>query len=105
MGGKIMLFVAILKHSPEHCFARPENAEAMEEARKRWLGREELQKETGVKVLGVYINPNEHTFYYILESDDYLKVTRFLGPPLLTHHSAKITPVVKLEDIMRPSEE
>ena len=98
-----MLFVAILKHSPEHCWARPENAKAMDEARKRWQEREKVQKEIGVKVLGAYVNPNEHTFYYILESDDYMKVTRFLGPPLLTYHSAKITPVVTIEDILSSS--
>jgi len=98
-----MLFVAILKHSPEHCWARPENAKAMDEARKRWQEREKVQKEIGVKILGAYVNPNEHTFYYILESDDYMKVTRFLGPPLLTYHSAKITPVVTIEDILSSS--
>jgi hypothetical protein len=98
-----MLFMAVLKHSPEHCLMRPENAEAREELRKRFLRREELQKETGVKVLGAYVNPNEHTFYWIIETDDYRNVSRYLGPPLLTYHSAKITPVIKVEDAMRPS--
>lgn len=96
-----MLFVAILKHSPENCCMRPENAKASEEARKWFENIEELEKKTGVKLLGGYLNPNEHTAYFILETDDYAGVSRFLGPQLLTYRSAKITPVVKIEGASR----
>ena len=50
-----------------------------------------------VKILGAYICPNEHTFYFILESDDYEAISKFLKPPMLTHHSAKISPVITVE--------
>ena len=93
-----MLFIAILKHSPENCFMRPENAKAREEVGKWFENMEELEKKTGVKLLGGYMNPNEHTSYFILETDDYTGVSRFLGPQLLTYRSAKITPVIKIEE-------
>ena len=100
-GSVRMLFIAILKHSPENCFMRPENAKASEEPRKRFENIEELEKKTGVKLLGAYMNINEHTAYFILETDDYTGVSRFLGPQLLTHRSAKITPVIKMEEAQR----
>ena len=50
---------------------------------------------------GFYLNNSEHTFYYILEGDNYLKISKFLGvDPVLTHHTAKITPVVTLEETL-----
>jgi len=88
-----VLFVAILTHTPENCFGRPEHAKAFEEIKKSWAERERLQRETGVKVIGAYINPNEHTFFFVLDTDKYENVARFLGPTMLIHHSAKITPV------------
>ena len=97
-GSERMLFVAVLKHSPENCFGRVENAEAAEELREQWKKRDEIRKEAGVKVIGAYINPNEHTFYYILETDDYKGVSKLLGPPMLTHHTAKITPVTRMKE-------
>jgi hypothetical protein len=94
-----MLFMAILKHSPENCFARPENVEAVEEIRRRFSRLDEFEKEAGVKLLGAYLNSNEHTFYFVLESDDYSSVSRFLGGPMLTYHTAKITPVRDLKEV------
>ena len=62
---------------------------------------EKYEKEAGVKVHGFYLNANEHTFYFILESDNYLDVSKFLGcEPILTHHTAKITPVVTLKETL-----
>ena len=47
------------------------------------------------------MNANEHTFYFIIEADNYLKLSKFLGVgPVLTHHTAKITPVVTLEETL-----
>lgn len=98
-----MLFMAVLKHSPENCFARPENVKADEEVRKilrkMVQGKEEIEKETGVKVIGSYLNPNEHVFYFIFETSNYGGVHRFLSGPLITHHEAKITPVLALDQI------
>ena len=39
-----------------------------------------------------------HMFYFILECNDFKSVSTFLGPPMLTHHSAKIAPVISLEE-------
>lgn len=90
-----MLFVATLVHSPEQCFGRKEYAAEG----KRWT--EEMKnsaKKLGVKIHGAYVAPNEHTFFLILESDDFKAVSEFLGPPILTHHSARIFPVITFEE-------
>jgi uncharacterized protein with GYD domain len=88
-------FVIALTHKPEHCFGRKEY---MEEG-KRWI--EQMNKSAdklGVKLERAYVAPNEHTFYFILESDDLKAVSTFLGPPMLTHHSAKVSPVISVEE-------
>ena len=62
---------------------------------------EKYEKKAGVKKHGFYLNANEHTFCFILESDNYLNVSKFLSiDPLLTHHTAKITPVATLEETL-----
>jgi len=89
-----LLFMATLVHTPEQCFGRKENAAEG----KRWVeNMESLAKKTGVKILGAYICPNEHTFYFILETDDFGAVSEFLSPPMLTHHSAHISPIIPLK--------
>jgi hypothetical protein len=84
-----------LTHTPELCFGRKE----YNEAGKKWFEdmRSSAQK-YGVKVQGAYVCPIEHIFYVILESDDFKAVSGFLSPPILTHHSAKITPIITVED-------
>jgi len=93
-----MLFVAVLTHTPESCLMRPEHAKAYEELVRNWENKEKLEKETGVKILGSYVNPNEHTFFMILEADNYGNVIRALGPPILTYHRGKITPVITMDE-------
>ncbi|MHA2427527.1 MAG: DUF3303 family protein [Candidatus Hermodarchaeia archaeon] len=93
-----MLFVATLQHSPEDCFARPENAEAFDQAIKAWDEIEITAQSAGINLLGSYINPNEHVFFYIFDADNYLSVSRLLGSVMLTHHTAKITPVLTLRE-------
>jgi len=91
-----MLFVAVLTHTPESCLMRPEHAKAYEELIKNWENTKKL-----VKVLGGYVNPNEHTFFIILEADNYASVTRALGPPMLTYHTGKITPVITMDEAIK----
>lgn len=94
----ILFFIAQLTHSPELCFGRPEHKE---KAKELMEFMEKYEKEAGVKMHGFYLNANEHTFYFILEADNYLKISKFLGVgPVLTHHTAKITPVVALEETL-----
>ena len=62
---------------------------------------ERYETEADVKRHGFYLNSNEHTFYFILEADSFLNVSKFLGyGPILTHHTAKITPVVTYEETL-----
>ena len=96
-----MFFIAQLKHSPELCFGRPEHREKYNELLEFMENMEKYEKEAGVKKHGFYLNSNEHTFYIILEAENYLKISKFLGfGPLLTHHTAKITPVATLEETL-----
>ena len=96
-----MIFIAQLTHPPERCFGRPEHKEIAKELMEFMENMERYEKEAGVKRLGFYLNSNEHTFYFILEADNYLKISKFLGVgPILTHHTAKITPVVSLEETL-----
>ena len=96
-----MIFIAQLTHSPELCFGRPEHKEKAEELMEFMENMEKYEKEAGVQMHGFYLNANEHTFYFILEADNYLKISKFLGvDPVLTHHTAKITPVVTLEETL-----
>ena len=96
-----MFFIAQLTHSPELCFGRPEHKEKGKELMEFMENMEKYEKEAGVKKHGFYLNANEHTFYFILESDNYLNVSKFLSvEPVLTHHTAKITPVVTLEETL-----
>ena len=55
-------------------------------------------KKLDVKILGSYLCPNEHTFYFVLESDNYKAISDFLEPPMLTHHNARVSPVITLEE-------
>jgi len=45
-----------------------------------------------------YIAPNEHTFYFVLESDSYKAISDFLSPPMLTHNVGRVSPVIALEE-------
>jgi hypothetical protein len=96
-----MFFIAKLTHSPELCFGRPEHKEIAHELMEFMENMEKYEKEAGVKRHGFYLASNEHTFYFILEADNFSKVSKFLGVgPVLTHHTAKITPVVTLEETL-----
>ena len=96
-----MIFIAQLTHSPELCFGRPEHKEKAKELMEFMENMEKYEKEAGVKMHGFYLNANEHTFYFILEGDNYIKISKFLGVgPVLTHHTAKITPVVTLKETL-----
>jgi hypothetical protein len=90
-----MIFVATLTHPPELCFA---NSSYKGEGKKWVENMRESAKKLGVKVHGAYVSPNEHTFYFILESDNYNAISDFLSPPMLTHHTARVSPVTALEE-------
>jgi len=92
-----MIYVATLTHSPERCWAREKNEEKAEE----WIETMESKAEQfGVEVHGAYVTPNEHTFYFVLETDEFESVAGFLGPPLLEDHDAKIAPVTSFRSAL-----
>ena len=96
-----VIIIAQLTHSPELCFGRPEHKEKYNELMEFMENMDKYEKEAGVKLHGFYLNANEHTFFFIIEADNYLKISKFLGvSPVLTHHTAKITPVVTLEETL-----
>lgn len=90
-----MIFVATLTHPPELCFGNDQ----YKAQGKKWVeNMRESAKELGVKILGAYLCPNEHTFYFVLDADNYKALSDFLEPPMLTHHSARVSPVITLEE-------
>lgn len=95
-----MLFMISLEHTPEQCFARDEYKAEM----KQWAGEMKSSAEKlGIKINGAYVCPNEHIFYFILESDSLMAISEFLKPPMLTHHTAKITPILTIEETIKGS--
>ena len=86
-----MLFVITMEHPPELCFAKKEyTADG-----KHWLDTmEERAKSLEIKIHGAYLSTIEHTFYFILEANDVGSISEFFNPPMLTHHRARISPVV-----------
>jgi hypothetical protein len=90
-----MLFMVSLEHTPEQCFGREEYKAEM----KQWAAemRNSAEK-VGIKIEGAYVCPNEHIFYFILESDSLKAISEFLKPPMLTHHTGKITPIMTIEE-------
>lgn len=53
-------------------------------------------KSAGVKVLGSYIAPPEHTLFFIIESDTYEKIVDFFRP-LMKMGTPRIVPVNQLK--------
>ncbi len=92
---KVLKFIVSLTHTPENCLSRKE----YKEAGKQWVeNMRSLADKLNVKIEGAYITPNEHTFYFVLECNGLKELSEFLGPPLLQLHTAKIHPVITLEE-------
>lgn len=89
-----MLFVITLEHSPELCFANKEyTADG-----KHWIDTiEERSKSLGLKIHGAYVSTIEHIFYFIVEANDIKAISEFFSPPFLTHHKARISPVIEVQ--------
>ena len=89
-----MLFVITLEHPPELCLARKEYlADA-----KRWQDSlQERAKSLELKIHGAYVSTIEHTFYFVLEANDVKAISEFFSPPFLTHHKARISPVIEIQ--------
>ena len=89
------MFVVTLTHTPELCFGN----ESYKELGRKWVeNMKRSARELQIKIHGAYISPNEHTFYFIIESDNFRAISDFLEPPMLTHHTARISPVLDIEE-------
>jgi len=88
-----MLFVAIHQHTPEMCPA--DNPAPIHQ-----LASEEHISASGVKVLGSYIAPPEHTLFVLLEADDYAQVVRYFRP-IGKIGTLRIVPVLGLQEALR----
>jgi len=53
------------------------------------------------KLHGAYVSPNEHTFYFVLEADNFNAISDFLRPPMLTHHNGKVSPIMTVEEAFK----
>ena len=85
-----MLFIYIHTHPLDKCIADNEE-------KKLQLGSQ-LQgafKEAGIKVLGNYAAPQEHTLFTIFETDDFEALNEALTP-LTTWGSARMIPVISI---------
>jgi adenosine/AMP kinase len=92
-----VIVIAQLTHAPELCFGRAEHKAKAKELMEFMGNIEQYAKDAKDTLHGFYLNSNEHTFYFILEADNFPNISKFLGvDPVLTHHTAKITPVVTL---------
>ena len=90
-----MKFVATLTHPPEKCFAEKGYRKDYE----KWLrSLRTSAKKLGVRIDGAYIAPSEHTFYFVLDSNSMDGVSKLLGPPMLTHSSGRLSPVITLDE-------
>ena len=77
------MFVATLVHPPGLCLPREEFAPVY----KQWAnGMTDLAKNLGITIRGAYVCPNEHTFYFILDSEDLNSVTAFFSGIMLTNN-------------------
>jgi len=90
-----MMFVVTLVHTPELCLARKEFSSEF----KHWHdGMNDLAKKLGITLRGAYSCPNEHTFYFILDSKDLNSITAFFSGIMLTNNKGRISPVVSLKE-------
>ncbi|AHG05218.1 hypothetical protein HALDL1_06975 [Halobacterium sp. DL1] len=88
-----MLFHVRLTHSPENCWARDEQEGKAHDLLERV---ENPPDSVEARIRNAFVAPNEHTFYFVVESPTFEGLTALLGPPLLEDHEADVVPVTTL---------
>jgi hypothetical protein len=86
-----MLFMYISTHTPDYCMA----GEPQVQMKVIEPVREGFQR-AGVKVIGAYSCPPEHTAYYVLEAEDIVALHRALTP-FIRVSTSRLVPVEKLD--------
>lgn len=86
-----MVFQVVHTHTNESC-----PAQSTEQAKRLGEWWQSVKKTSGIKVLAGYVSPIDHTFYIILDADDFQTVARSLGA-LNTYGTGRIIPVLTLD--------
>jgi hypothetical protein len=86
-----MLFQVIHTHTSENCPAR--SSEQTKPISAWWQA---LKKTPDVKVLVGTVSPLDHTFYIVVEADDYQTLVRALGP-LVSIGTGRVIPVLTMD--------
>src|SRR3972149_80607 len=91
-----MQFVVTQMHAPSDCPS--DEPEVLRKLGHAFSDGEATRK--GVKLLGAFIAPLEHTFFFLLEADSLAKVTDFLKPAAKLG-TANVTPVDEFQKVVR----
>ena len=86
-----MLYMYIHTHPLEKCVI-----EKPEEAKKMFAKAQEAAKKAGVKILGAYMAPHEHTMFIIYDAPDLVALEKLLVP-LTKWGEAQLIPVMSFE--------
>ena len=86
-----MLFMYIHIHPLEKCVI-----EKPEEAKKMLAKAQEAAKKAGVKIVGGYMAPHEHTMYMIFDAPDMVTLEKLLIP-MTAWGDAQLIPVMTFE--------
>ncbi len=89
-----MLFMYIHTHTPERCFA-----DKPQETAKMAADFAAAAKQAGIKSLGVYSAPHQHTMFVILEADDIMALEKAVMPMTLWG-DAELIPIVSMEQAL-----
>ena len=100
------IFLQIFRHSPENCSAFNEKAK---EATMNAIGKmDELMKKHGVKMLGFWVSPWEHTNYMVVEVPNFEALQKLSMEPemvaMMAFNTKEIKPVIKLEETLTMQE-
>ena len=86
-----MLFMYIHKHPAEKC---PVNKP--DDNLKMFSNMQDYAKKAGIKILGNYVAPHEHTMYIIFEASDLAALEKGMVPVMLMG-DAQLIPILTAE--------
>jgi muconolactone delta-isomerase len=89
-----MLFMYIHTHPLEKCVA-----DKPEEMKKMVSKAQEETKKAGIKIIGNYAAPHEHTTYVIFDAPDVVTLEKLLIPMTLWG-TARLIPIVSVEQAL-----
>ena len=90
-----MLFMYIHTHPVEKCIAdKPQEIASM------FAKAQEETKKAGIKIIGNYTAPHEHTLFMIFETDDLPKLERVLVP-MTVWGNARLIPLTPVQDFIK----